>query len=265
MMNTEADSVAHTGVLITRPAAQAEGICSAVEKAGLKPWLFPALEISLNSAERINSALRGVKAGDILVFVSPNSVAGVFNVIEDDLRQQLRSAQLAAVGRRTQAALEDEGLFVAIAPDKKHQNSEGLLQHELLQDLDARHVFIVRGQVGREILKEKLIERGAHPEYIQAYTRTIPSQFDATQVIAGLDTGEIGWVMLTSYEAFENLREMLGEGADARLAQIELIVAGARIARKIGAACPGLKLHEAEGASDQAMLEALERARQATA
>ena len=256
-MNTETDG---RGVLITRPLAQAAGIRKAVEARGLVPWLFPTLEISLDSADRIKAGLRGVKAGDILIFVSPNAVHGVFNAIDDELRQQIRSAQLAAVGQRTQAALKDENLFVAITPDKRHQNSEGLLQHELLQDLEGRHVFIVRGQAGREVLKEKLTERGAHPVYIQAYTRTLPSEYDAEPVIKGLASGDIRYVLLTSYEAFGNLREMLGAEADDLLSGTVLVTAGARIARKIGAEYPQLRLHEADSAGDEALATALGQA-----
>lgn len=260
MQSMAAEPTDRAGVLITRPAPQAEGIKAGVEARGLQALLFPTLEIELNSADSISSSLREINAGDILIFVSPNAVYGVFNTIDTDLRGRIASAQIAAVGRRTQAALEDENLFVAITPDRRHQNSEGLLQHALLQHLDGRRVYIVRGQSGRETLKRTLTERGAHPVYIQAYTRTLPSNYNPEPVIQGIVSGTIGYVMLTSFEAFENLCEMLGEGAETLLEKTEFIVAGARIARKVGASHPRLVLHEADSAADDSMLAALEQA-----
>jgi len=244
------------GVLITRPLEQSIGMEAMVTTRGGVAYVFPSLEINLADTDTLHASLDRVQAGDVLIFVSTNAVRGVFHEVGEELRHNLASALIAAVGERTQAALAAENLFVAIAPKRKQQNSEGLLHHPLLQDLAGRHVYIVRGQTGREILRETLIERGAQLEYVQAYSRNIPRSYNNASVIKALNTGRIQFVMLTSFAAFENLRLMLGSEADTLLKNTQLVVPGKRIAQKIRDLYPFL-IHEADNASDKEMLGAL--------
>lgn len=244
------------GVLITRPIEQSAAVETLVIERGGVPYLFPTLEIRLSPTDELQPHLARVRAGDMLIFVSANAVRGVFRTIGEALRKQLASAQIAAVGARTQAALAEENLFVAISPDTKHQSSEGLLQHALLQDLGGHHVFIVRAQSGRRILGDELIKRGARLEYIQAYQRGIPVEYNNTPVLRALETGRIQCVLLTSYEAFENLLTMLGESAHSLLKSTQLVVPSERIAGKI-LGQGSFAVTVAKNASDSEMLAAM--------
>ncbi|MCP4011360.1 MAG: uroporphyrinogen-III synthase [Proteobacteria bacterium] len=258
-MNSEADrrglALNGAGILITRPIEQCEGIAALVNAHGGTPYVVPCLEITLSPVTELRASLSRIQSGDVLIFVSANAVRGVFQNVSDALRYHLASAQIAAVGERTQAALAAENLFVAISPDSKHQNSEGLLQHPLLQDLTGRHVFIVRGQCGRETLRETLVERGAKLEYIQAYTRAIPLNYDRISLVKKFRAEQIHYVMLTSFAAFENLVQMLGPGADSMLKRVQLVVPGTRVAQKIRERY-SFPLREARNASDKEMLTA---------
>ena len=244
------------GVLITRPIEQSAGIEFLVSRQGGVPYLFPSLEIRLSPADELQPHLARVGAGDILIFVSANAVRGVFRTIGDELRSRLSSAKIGAVGERTQAALAEEGLFVAITPDKHQQNTEGLLLHPLLQDLRGHHVYIVRAQSGRPKLGDELSARGARLEYIQAYHRSIPLEYDNAPVIRALESGEIRCVTLTSHDAFINLLSMLGDRAGDLLRETQLLVPSQRIADKI-VAQHGFTVSVANGASDEEMLLAL--------
>ncbi len=258
-MSLEADpgklNLNGAGVLITRPLEQSSGMEELVTTHGGVAFVFPGLAITLKPYEELNSDLARVCAGDVLIFVSTNAVRGVFHDIDVKRQQQLSSAQVAAVGERTRAALEAENLFVAISPGHGQQNSEGLLSHPLLQDLAGRHVFIVRGQSGRETLRDTLLERGAQLNYIEAYTRSIPRDFDSEPVLEAFAAGQIQYVMLTSFAAFENIHQMLGEQVDSVLGGVELVVPGARVAQKIRDRYP-FTIREAENASDREMLRA---------
>ena len=244
------------GVLITRPIELSAGIESLVLQQGGVPHLFPTLEIRLSPADELQPHLARIGAGDILIFVSTNAVRGVFRTIGKELHQRLTSAQLAAVGDRTQAALADEGMFVAITPGAHQQNTEGLLQHPLLQELHGNRVFIVRAQSGRQTLGDELMRRGARLEYIQAYQRRIPLDYDVRPVIRALETGRIQCVMLTSHDAFENLSRMLGERACSLLKGTQLLVPSQRIADKI-LTRDTFSVSVANNASDEEMLLAL--------
>jgi uroporphyrinogen-III synthase len=244
------------GVLITRPLMQSAGMAALVDAHQGVAYVFPSLEITLQPFDELQASLVRVRAGDVLVFVSFNAVISVFNEISDTLRFQLASAQIAAIGERTQAALEAENLFVAISPEHGHQDSEGLLHHPLLQDLTGRHVYIVRGQSGRETLRETLLERGAQLDYIQAYTRGTPRDYDCTAIMQAFAAGQIQYVMLTSFAAFENLYQMLGSAADSILESAQLVAPGARVAQKIRDGYP-FPVRIAKNASDREMLAAI--------
>ena len=138
-MSSEADrgqiKLDGAGVLITRPLEQSVGMEAVVTASGGVAYVFPSLEITLADTDKLHASLARVQAGDVLIFISTNAVRGVFHDLSEELRHNLASALIAAVGERTQAALAAENLFVAIAPERKQQNSEGLLHHPLLQDL----------------------------------------------------------------------------------------------------------------------------------
>lgn len=259
-MSSEADgarqSLNGAGVLITRPLAQSGGMQRLVNSHGGVAHVFPSMEITLRSFNELQRDLACINAGDVMIFVSANAVSGVFHEINDALRRQLAGAQIAAVGESTQAALEAENLIVSISPEPGHQHSEGLLYHPLLQDLTGRHAYIVRGQSGREILHDTLLERGAKLDYIQAYTRQFPREYDARRVTNALHSGEIQYVMLTSFAAFENLYRMLGDEAQSCLKRAHLVAPGARVAQKI-AECYPFSVIMAKNASDREMLAAL--------
>ena len=235
---------------------QSAGMAALVNAHQGGPYVFPSLEIALRPFDELQPSLARVRAGDVLVFVSLNAVTAVYNEISNTIRCQLASAQIAAIGERTQVALEVENLFVAISPEHGHQNSEGLLNHPLLQDLTGRHVYIVRGQSGRETLRETLLERGAQLDYISAYSCSVPREYEITPVIEAFAAGQIQYVMLTSFAAFENLYQMFGIAADSILESAQLVVAGTRVAQKIRDSYP-FCVRTAKNASNKEMLAAI--------
>ena len=243
----------HRGVLITRALAQSQALKQMVEARGGRAFLFPALEIQLTSPPKIKATLARVCAGDMLVFVSTNAVAGVFNNISSTLRGQLIDCRIAAVGARTCQALQAEGMEVEIQAPADQQNSEGLLAHPDLQVLAGQQIWIIRGQSGRELLRDALRQHGADVDYVQAYQTSAPAEYDAEPLLAALRSGQIQLVMLTSYGVFSNLLQMLGEQAVPLLQSTQLIVPGQRVAKKI-LSDYDLSISVAENASDQAML-----------
>ena len=243
------------GVLITRPKAQAAGLEKRVLKNGGLPYVFPTLEINYTPTVILSPQLMQVQNGQILIFISANAVKGVFQDISSKLRQQISSAQIAAVGKRTQAALDAENMQVSIVPDTLQQNTEGLLSHPALQKLNGQHITIVRAQAGREVLRDTLQSRGASVEYIQAYVRVIPQQYDAAKILSAFEANKIELVLLSSYEAYTNLTKMLGDQLDKHLIGTRIVVPSKRIAEKIRKN-KAMNLVVADDASDEAMLVA---------
>src|SRR5262245_1512255 len=141
------------GILVTRPAGQAQRLATLIEAAGGRPILFPAIEI-----EPLERALPPLEEFDLVVFVSPTAVqcAGA--------RAKGSSVQVAAVGSGTRRELEAQGFTDVVAPGEGG-DSEALLALAELQELEGRRILIIRGEGGRELLADTLASRGAEVEY----------------------------------------------------------------------------------------------------
>jgi len=94
------------GVLVTRPAEQAEGLCAALEEQGAKVFRFPVIEIrEPGDTTVLQGLLARLNEFDLAVFISANAVN---RGLPRALAQGRFPAHLrvAAVGRRTAQELE---------------------------------------------------------------------------------------------------------------------------------------------------------------
>jgi uroporphyrinogen III methyltransferase/synthase len=205
------------GIVVTRPAGQAERLAALVSAAGGRPFLFPAIEI-----ERLpERPLPRLEEIDLAVFVSPTAVECAFERIKH------ADIPLAAVGSGTRRALEALGAHDVLAP-QNGADSEALLALPELHEVAGRRILIVRGEGGRELLAETLAARGARTEYLECYRRMLPHA-DMAPLIAAWDRGEVDAVTVSSSASLDNLVTLLGV---ARLAAKPLFVNHARVAER---------------------------------
>ncbi len=243
--------LAGRGVLVTRPAHQADGLCELIADAGGRPIRFPTLEIT-GPADPAGVRKQLAHAGDytLLIFISANAVDYAFDLLPDDLPID---QQIAAVGTATAAALAERGLDATLVPAERF-DSESLLALPPLQDMRGQRVLIIRGNGGRELLADTLRQRGATVDYAEVYRRHRPAR-SATNLIAGWSR-LVDVVTVTSREIFDNLLAMLGEEGLPLLQDTPLVVVSKRLAEH--AAQHGCRdIHPAAGANDAALLDAL--------
>ncbi len=242
-------------VLVTRPAAQAQGLCELLDGRGFTAIGIPSLVIEpLDDTSAIEAAAASLDTADLAVFVSANAVqCGLAALLE--VRDWPAGMQLATVGPASRAAVEALGLSVDLLPANDY-SSEGLLALDELQDMHGQRVVIFRGKGGRNTLHDTLIARGADVDYIEIYRRVCPPESGKLQQL--LDDGGIDLVTATSNEALQNLFEMAGAAGQPRLRQLPLVIPGsrqaelaARLGFRQGAVIAG-------HASDTAMLAAVE-------
>ncbi len=223
--------LAGRGVLVTRPAAQAEGFCRLVAAAGGSPVRFPTIEIR-PSADPAMAAARLAEPWDVIVFISRNAVEGALDLAGAALRAS--PAQLAAVGRATAAAMRAAGIAPSLVPAAGF-DSEALLALPALDAVAGRRVLIVRGEGGRALLATTLAERGADVAYAEVYRRVAPSLDAARELPAWRET--LGFITATSDEVLYNLLALVPETARPWLKGLPLAVLSARgadTARKLG-------------------------------
>jgi uroporphyrinogen-III synthase len=245
-----APDLAGRGVLVTRPAGQADALCRLIASAGGRPLAFPTIEIQPAADPAAARALLA-EDWDLMVFTSRNAVD--FALALGCGGTWPTAALLAAVGRATAAALTAGGRAPDLVPPERF-DSEALTALPDLAQVSGRRVLIVRGEGGRALLGEVLTERGAEVQFAEVYRRVRPG-IDPRPVISRWPA-DVGLVIATSDEVLLNLVEMLGsEGRDLLLATPLAVVSERTAQTAHGLGFRTVRV--AERAEDKAILQAL--------
>jgi uroporphyrinogen-III synthase len=234
------------GIVVTRPRELAQSLAALIEAAGGTPILFPAIAIEALAAP---PALRELQRFDLAIFVSPSAVQTVMT----QLRSLPRGLRVAAVGAGTRRELEKHAIDDVIAPTTL-ADSEALLALPELFQVKGKRIVILRGQGGRSLLGDTLLERGARVEYAECYRRVVPRN-DPAGLIAAWQRGEVHAVSVSSGEGLENLLAMLGKTGEGCVQRTPLFVPHARVAAQ--AARLGVREAVLAGPGDDEMIERL--------
>lgn len=213
--------------LLTRPAKQADHLADLLTEQGALPLRAPMIAIAPTPApEQLAAILGRLEDFDLAVFVSPTAL--------DEVAVQVGSwpAELtvAVVGPASQARAQELGMRDVISPEARF-DSEGLLEHPLLQQMAGRRVVLFRGNGGRELLADTLLARGATVEVVEAYRR-LPPELSREQVAALLAEGCDG-VIVTSSEAVQNLFALCDEALASQLRRTRFFASHPAIAETV--------------------------------
>jgi uroporphyrinogen-III synthase len=244
-------------IVITRPREQAEGLAARIREAGGEPVLFPVIEIrDLPDLGPFYALVDRLEAFDEAIFISPTAVRRALPLLHArrGRRPWPPALRVAAIGRGSRRALQEEGLAVALAPVGK-ADSEALLDLPEFASPTGRRVIIFRGLGGRELLGETLTARGAQVAYAECYVRARPDAAAGLVVGEGFLTRAVDAVTVTSGEGLANLYAMLDASGREQMLGIPLFVPHARVA----AQAEGLGVLRVNvcGASDDEMMAAL--------
>ncbi len=214
------------GVLVTRPRAQAAELIAAIEAAGGTAIRFPVIEIVPRDSAAILTELNRNPGADIVLFASRNAVE--FGASHADAHM------IGAIGPSTADALRAAGLSVAIAPSNGY-DSESLLRHPKLHDVSGKHIRIVRGGDGRELLAKTLRSRGASVSYLSVYDRVPPvvTNDRLAEIESAWRSGMIGAITVMSVATLDNLAALLPEWCRSRMASIPLVTPAERVIKEV--------------------------------
>ncbi len=213
------------GVLVTRARAEAADLIAAIENKGGEAICFPVIEIKPRDTAAIRSAAAALPPADIAIFVSSNAVNHGLAFSAGALK--------AAIGPATAAAIQATGQNTDISPADGF-DSESLLKESALLDISGKHVRIIRGSEGRELLAETLRDRGAIVDYLSVYERVLP-KISAEQLIE-IETawlaGRINAVTIMSVETLNNLLSALPKNLLDDFANVPLVTPAARVIKE---------------------------------
>lgn len=220
--------LAGRGIVITRPAHQAQALADLIRAAGGNPILFPVLEIlDAGDLKPLNTLIDRLDEFDLAIFISPNAVNKAMNLIA--ARRQLPPGLMfAAIGRSSVKELGRFGVTRVIAPAKKF-DSEALLALAEFGEVAGKRIVIFRGDGGRELLGDTLAARGATVEYAECYRRSKPN-LDTAPLMKAWARSELHAIIVTSSEGLHNLFDMIGKLGQTWLRKTPVFAPHARIA-----------------------------------
>lgn len=214
-------------IVVTRPEAQADALCQAIESRGARALRFPVLGIAPADD---TSALEAVSARldefDLVFFVSPNAVEFALRHILAR-RDWPAGVTAATVGGGSERALRRHGFAHVLAPTEGFDSEAVLALPEFASAaIRGKRVLVLRGDGGRELLGEELTRRGAQVEHASVYRRFCPNA-DAGAL---LQAGPLDALVLTSSEGVRNLTSMLGPDVLSELSSVPVYAPHPRIA-----------------------------------
>ena len=235
-MNQATQPLKDKWIVVTRPEHQAEKLCKKLEEAGAGVILFPLIEISPpQDLALAKQKLKKLTEYDLLIFISPNAVDESLKWIDKD---SLQGMTIAAVGAKTKAQLLMHGIEANISPEKNY-NSEALLALPEIQNLGEtatgkpHKVGILRGEGGRDFLKESLEEQGCKVEYIELYRRTCP-QDSLDTLKSSAQSHQLDMILITSGTSVDYLFALKAQSkSDDWLDRTPLLVGSERIKQQV--------------------------------
>nr|WP_301334429.1 uroporphyrinogen-III synthase [Solimonas sp. SE-A11] len=241
--------LAGLGVMVTRPAEQAEPLCRLLQAQGAEVRRLPLLAIEpARAAPALLQLFNEARDAQAWIFTSRNAVRCARRL--DAGRWPTR---LYAVGAATAAALEELGLTATIPAGL--YSGESLLSHPSLLQPTGQRFLLVTGAEGLGTIAAGLRERGATVGVAEVYRRQSVAHAPA-QVVEALRASAA--ILLTSGEALRQLLALTPEPAMELLLRRKLVLPSARVveqALESGFESPLVP----EQVSDAAYLRCLER------
>lgn len=226
-------SLAGRRIVVTRPAGQAASLAQAIAAAGGEALVFPVIEIApVCDPVELAAATAELERFQLAFFVSPNAVEQALGYILPR-RAWPPALVLSTVGKGSEAALARAGFHEVVAPASGFDSEAVLALPEFQPEAVAgREVVIFRGDGGRDLLGETLLQRGAQVRYVTCYQRRIPAA-DPAPLLAAARQARLDALVLTSSEGVGNLLAMVGEAGRRDLAGVPVFVPHPRIAEAV--------------------------------
>ena len=216
-------------VLITRPAPDGPALAQQLNAAGISAIAQPLLHIQPgHELTSLPSLLNDLKPNDFVIVVSAHAADLAHNYLLSVGASWPKNVHYIAVGHKTAATMKSHTGQTIHAPQTRC-DSEGLLDLPVLTAVRGKRGVILRGNGGREVIYQHLLQRGAEVRYCETYRREwlpLDGQLLCQQwQQAGMDA-----LVVTSGEQLAFLTQLVPDSAKAWFLQCQLFVPSQRIA-----------------------------------
>lgn len=241
-------------LLLTRPADDSAALAGVLQEHGIFSSSLPLLETqALPVTQEQRQAFLDLARYCAVIVVSKPAARCALALLAPD---QPQAQRWFSVGAATAQVLADGGLEVSYPP--VGDDSEALLalpqlREAIAQRVDAR-VLILRGEVGRELLAERLRGQGASVDYLELYHRFLPAHAPDA-LVQRIAVERLNGLVVSSGQGFIHLQTLAGVQWP-QVAQLPLFVPSPRVA-EMARAAGAEKVVDCRGASAAALLVAL--------
>ncbi|MGF1911653.1 uroporphyrinogen-III synthase [Vibrio kasasachensis] len=154
-------------VLVTRPGEQGISLCHQLNQHGFKALHHPL--ITIQAGEQIPSLISVLPTADIIIAVSQHTIEFTHQSLTNANVSWPKTAIYLAVGQKSAQFLSKSTHQKVHYPERS--DSENLLELTQLQNVSGKRIVILRGNGGRELIYDALVERGAQVQYCEVYKR----------------------------------------------------------------------------------------------
>jgi uroporphyrinogen III methyltransferase/synthase len=190
-------------VLVTRSRSQSSELSQLINDLGGESIEFPVIRlVEPQRVQALNEALADISDYQWVIFTSANGVKFFFDRIRKqkiDIRNM--KANLAAIGPKTAAALEEKGLLVEALPEE--YKAEALVEHLRPLVHKGEKVLLPRADIAREVLAVELREMGCEVTDVDAYDTKIDAT-NAQEIVTMLLEQQIDVITFTSSSTVRN-------------------------------------------------------------
>ncbi len=248
-------------VLVTRPNEQNQHCCELVSALGGTPVSLPLIEITPVTEDdpefiNVKQCLLNLDLYHRVIFVSPNAAQIGADWIDHFWPQLPIGIQWIGIGQQTVNRLSALGFSAWCTLDG--YDSESLLSHDSMQNVQNQRILIIRGNGGRDLMRDTFLARGAKVDYCTVYYRRCPSYSEETLRAKLLDELPSA-LLITSGEGLTNLQKLVSAVSAHRFQALYntlLVVPSERIAniaRELGFQ----RVTLATGPDDKSMVRAI--------
>jgi uroporphyrinogen-III synthase len=161
-------------ILVSRAREQAGTLSSGLRALGAEVYEIPFIEIRPpRSFKSLDESLKLVAEYEWLILTSVNGVRAMFDrmTLLNIPKRALAHLNIAAIGPATRAAIEREGLKVALSP--KEYVAESMVE-SLCDKVRGKRVLLCRAKIARDVIPHELRSLGAFLDVVEVYETVMP-------------------------------------------------------------------------------------------
>ncbi|HWE01181.1 MAG TPA: uroporphyrinogen-III C-methyltransferase [Tepidisphaeraceae bacterium] len=216
-------------IAVTRTRQQASDLSVRLTEIGADAIEAPTIELAAPGEwSQVDEALEHIAEYDWVIFTSQNGIKFAKRRLLEtgsDSRA-FAGVKIAAIGDATAAAVRDElCLRVELCP--KEFVAEALAaEFEKRNEVRGRHFLLLRADIARPLLREKLIAGGAAKVNDVSIYETRVAASLPQPLLDALESRGLNWITFTSSSTAKNLAGLLGPDYRAKLAGVKIASIG---------------------------------------